>query len=80
MLLRKNEIIGKEVNKTLFSVDNLVMPLFVTEGINIKKPIKNFPGIFHLSINNILKEIDEIGKFGVSAILVFGVTCKKWER
>jgi len=77
MLLRKNEIIGKEVNKTLFSVDNLVMPLFVTEGINIKKPIKNFPGIFHLSINNILKEIDEIGKFGVSAILVFGVTCKK---
>ena len=77
MLLRKNEIIGKEVNKTLFSVDNLVMPLFVTEGINIKKPIKNFPGIFHLSINNILKEIDEIGKFGVSAILVFGVTGKK---
>ncbi|MBI5573335.1 MAG: porphobilinogen synthase [Elusimicrobia bacterium] len=59
------------------SVDNLIMPFFVVEGKNIKSPIKNFPGVFHLSIDKMLKDIDEIKKLGIPAVLLFGVTNKK---
>ena len=59
------------------TVDNLIMPFFVVEGKNIKSPIKNFPGVFHLSIDKMLKDIEEIKKLGIPAVLLFGVTNKK---
>ncbi|OGS39583.1 MAG: delta-aminolevulinic acid dehydratase [Elusimicrobia bacterium RIFOXYD2_FULL_34_30] len=77
MLLRKNETIRKMISETQLKVENLIMPFFVTEGINIKKPIKCFPKIFHLSIDNLLKEIEEIDKLNIPAILIFGVSGKK---
>ena len=59
------------------TVDNFIMPFFVVEGKNIKSPIKNFPGVFHLSIDKMLKDIEEIKKLGIPAVLLFGVTNKK---
>ncbi|MDO8735412.1 MAG: porphobilinogen synthase [Elusimicrobiota bacterium] len=77
MRLRKNETIRKMIRETQLNVDNLIMPFFVVEGKNIRKPIKNFPGVFHLSIDKMLEDVDEIKKLGIPAVLLFGVTNKK---
>ena len=80
MRLRKNETIRKMVGNTLLSANNFIMPFFVTEGKNIKMPLKNFPGVFHLSIDKILLEIAEIKRLGIPAVLLFGICKKKVPR
>lgn len=77
MRLRKNETIRRMIRETHLIVDNLIMPFFVVEGKNIKEPIKNFPGVFHFSIDKMLLEVEEIKKLGIPAVLLFGVTDKK---
>lgn len=59
------------------SVDNLIMPFFIVKGKNIKKPIKNFPGVFQVSLDNLLKEIAEVKQLEIPAVLLFGVSDKK---
>lgn len=65
------------VRDTRLNSDNFIMPFFVTEGKNIKMPLKNFPGVFHLSIDKILLEVAEIRQLGIPAVLLFGICEKK---
>ncbi|MEK7841206.1 MAG: porphobilinogen synthase, partial [Deltaproteobacteria bacterium] len=54
--LRKNEIIRKMVRETSLSLDNLILPLFVTFGRGLKKPISSMPGDYQMSVDNLAKE------------------------
>jgi len=58
--LRKNEIIRKMVRETTLSVDDLILPLFITFGKGKKIAIKSMPGHYQLSVDNLAKEIKEI--------------------
>lgn len=49
------------------------MPYFVIEGKNKKESIKSLPGIFRLSIDNLIKDVCEAKTLGIKAILLFGV-------
>lgn len=71
--LRKNEQIRKLVRETRLSIDDLIMPLFVIEGKNVKRPIPSMPGIFQLSVDTLPKEIEEISKLHIPAVLLFGI-------
>ena len=57
----------------------LVMPYFVAEGENKRQPIKSMPGISRLSVDNLLKDIEEAKRLGVKKVLLFGVVSKKDE-
>ena len=59
------------------NLKNIILPYFVTEGRDIKKPLKSMPGVYHLSIDNLLGDIEHIKKLGIKAILLFGVIQKK---
>jgi porphobilinogen synthase len=71
--LRKNEIIRKMVRETSLSVDNLILPLFVTFGKGVKKPISSMPGHYQLSVDNLAREIKEIKGLGIPAVILFGI-------
>lgn len=75
--LRQNENLQRLVRQTTLSVNNLIMPFFVREGSNIKNPISSMPGIFQLSIDNLIKEVHEVQKLGIPGILLFGIPEKK---
>ena len=75
--LRKNEAIRDLLQETHLSVKDLVVPLFVQEGIDNKVEIESMPGIFRFSIQSILKEVKEIVSLGVKAIILFGIPSKK---
>ncbi len=77
--LRRSETLRKMVRETHLSVDDLVMPLFVCPGENVKNEISTMPGNFHLSIDNLVKECLEIESLGIPAVILFGIPESKDE-
>ena len=71
--LRKNENMRRLVRNVRLSADNFVMPFFVCGGERVKKAIPSMPGVFQLSIDNLLKEVKETKKLGIPAVLLFGI-------
>ena len=77
--LRKNSNIRELVAETKLSVDDFIYPMFVMPGKNKKVAIKSMPGIYKQSIDNLIKEIKEVKKLGIKAILLFGIPQHKDE-
>ncbi len=75
--LRKNEVIRNLVKDVYISKDDLIYPIFVEEGENIKSEIPSMPGIFRYSIDRLSEELDELVKLGINSILLFGIPEKK---
>ena len=61
------------VMETTLSVDDLILPLFVTFGKGIKNEIKSMPGHYQLSVDNLTKEVKEIKSLGIPAVILFGI-------
>lgn len=77
--LRKNENFRRLIRETTLSVDNLIMPYFVVPGNGIKKEIESMPGNFHFSVDELVKEVEEIRELNIPAILLFGLPLAKDE-
>lgn len=77
--LRSNETIRALVRETNISKNDLIYPLFIVEGENIKKEIPSMPNIYNLSLDNYLLEIDDVVALGIKAILLFGIPDNKDE-
>lgn len=75
--LRRNESIRGMVRETALSVQDLILPLFVTFGKRVKKPIGSMPGHYQLSIDNLTKEVKGVKDLGIPAIILFGIPEKK---
>jgi porphobilinogen synthase len=75
--VRRNENIRRMVRETRLSVDNLIYPMFVVEGRGIRNPVASMPGIDQLSTDLLIKEIKEIAKIGIPAVMLFGIPAKK---
>lgn len=77
--LRKNSNIRRLVRETKLSVDDLIYPLFIEAGENIKKEISSMPGIYRYSLDKIDEELKEIIDLNIPAILLFGIPLEKDE-
>lgn len=75
--LRQNENLRRMIRETRLSVDNLIMPLFIVEGEDVRNPVSAMPGQYQLSIDNAIKMAAEIHREGVPAIILFGLPPKK---
>ena len=78
--LRYNKAIRDLVDDTNLSTTDLIYPIFVCEGKNIKKEIKSMPGQYQLSIDNVLKTCDELVSKNINSIILFGIPSKKDEE
>jgi len=77
--LRVSETMRSLVRETHIQVDNLVYPIFVIEGENIKNPVDSMPGIYQYSIDRLEEELIRIDEAGVKSILIFGIPKEKDE-
>ena len=59
--------------ETLLSARDFVQPYFVVEGAGIKRALKSLAGVWHFSIDELLKELARLATTGVDKILLFGV-------
>ncbi len=71
--LRYNPIVRDLVRETTLSKNDLIYPMFIAFGENIKKEIHSMPGVFQLSIENAVKECKELVTLGLKAIILFGI-------
>ena len=71
--LRKNENFRRMVRETSLSVNDLILPLFVTFGKNKKNEISSMPGQFQLSVDKLAEEAKEIHGLGIPAVILFGI-------
>jgi porphobilinogen synthase len=57
----------------------LVYPLFVIYGQDVKNPVESMPGVYQLSINNLVEEAKEVRALGIRSVLLFGIPESKDE-
>lgn len=74
---RLNPLLRDLVRETRLDLDNFIYPLFVVEGEGIRNEIASMPGVFQLSIDEILKECCELKSLGIKSILLFGIPSLK---
>ncbi len=77
--LRKTENLRKMVRENFIRKEDLIYPLFVVPGKKVKKEVPSMPGVFQMSIDNIVKECKEIEELGIPAIILFGIPEEKDE-
>ncbi|MBI5526359.1 MAG: porphobilinogen synthase [Deltaproteobacteria bacterium] len=78
--LRKTGALRAMVRETEIQTNDFIYPLFVVPGKNVKAPVKSMPGVFQLSIENIVKEAASALAVGVPAVILFGIPSHKDER
>lgn len=77
--LRQSENFRRLIRETNLSVDNLVYPLFVIWGEEIKKEISSMQGVYQFSVDQLTKEVKEVSDLGIPAVILFGIPEKKDE-
>ncbi|MBK7379512.1 MAG: porphobilinogen synthase [Ignavibacteriales bacterium] len=77
--LRYNPLVRDMVRETVLTKNDLIYPLFVVPGTKIKNPVKSMPGVFQLSIDELVKECKEVRDLGIPAIILFGIPDHKDE-
>jgi porphobilinogen synthase len=75
--LRTTPALRRLVAETRLSVDDLVAPLFVREGIDEPQPIASLPGVVQHTRESLRKEVAELAALGVPAVILFGVPLHK---
>lgn len=78
--LRYNPLVRDLVRETNLTKDDLIYPMFVIHGENIKNEISSMPGVFQFSIENLVEECKELVKLGIKAVILFGIPEHKDEQ
>ncbi|MDO8644312.1 MAG: porphobilinogen synthase, partial [bacterium] len=78
--LRSRENVRQMLRETRLSPDQLILPLFVRHGKNLCKPVSSMPGVFQLSVDQLVKEAKEVFRLGIPAVILFGLPEKKDEK
>lgn len=71
--LRLNENLRSMVRETNLSVKDLIYPLFVVAGENVREEIPSMPNCFHLSVDNAVELAKKISSLGIPSVEVFGL-------
>ncbi len=75
--LRLNPRIRDLVRETILTPNDSIFPLFVRHGQDIKKPIASMPGLFQLSLDKLVAEVDEVAALGIPGVILFGIPAHK---
>ncbi|MBD3347121.1 MAG: porphobilinogen synthase [Chitinivibrionales bacterium] len=71
--LRRNKTIRRMVRETKLSVDDLVAPLFIVPGSQVKRPISSMPEQYHFSVDTAVRECGELADLDIPAVILFGI-------
>lgn len=78
--LRRSPALRNLVRETQLSAHDFVLPLFVSEKMERRHPIASMPGVFQLSLKEIIDEAQRAQDLGLQAVLLFGIPEKKDEQ
>ncbi len=71
--LRINQNLRNLITETKLDINDFIYPLFIKPGTKIKKEISSMPGVYQMSVDEVIKECFELKKLGLYSILLFGI-------
>jgi porphobilinogen synthase len=71
--LRRSESIRALVRETRLSPDMFVLPLFVCDGEGVRREVPSMPGVYNLSVDEVVREVEGARAAGVNSVLLFGL-------
>jgi porphobilinogen synthase len=77
--LRRTAELRNLVCETRLTPDAFVYPMFVCPGEGVRKEVRSMPGVFNLSVDEAVKEAQEVRALGVPSVILFGLPDKKDE-
>jgi len=78
--LRRTAALRAMVRETRLDAANLIYPLFACPGEGVRREVRSMPGVFNLSVDELVKEAEEARRLGVSSVIVFGLPERKDEQ
>jgi porphobilinogen synthase len=78
--LRRSPALRNLVRQTQLSAHDFILPVFVSEKLEQRRPIASMPGVFQLSLKEIVDEAQRVQDLGLQAVLLFGVPEQKDEQ
>jgi len=70
---RINPVLRDLLQETHLSVNDFIYPLFARSGTGIKDEVASMPGVYQMSIDEIVKECDTLKTLGIKSIILFGI-------
>ncbi len=77
--LRRSEALRRLVCETQIGVNDLIYPIFITEGAKEKEAIDSMPGIYRFPLDLLPEEIEEIAELSIPGVILFGIPQHKDE-
>lgn len=71
--LRRTDNLRRMVRETALRPEDFIYPLFVVHGHDVRNEIGSMPGNYHLSLDHLRREADELRELGIPAVLLFGL-------
>ncbi len=71
--LRRSESLRALVRETTLEPGDLIYPLFICPGKGVRSPVGSMPGVFNLSVDEAVREAEEVAKLGIAGLLLFGL-------
>src|SRR5262245_54436107 len=75
--MRRTDALRRMVRETHLSADNLIQPLFIVPGKDIKKPVGSMPGVDQLSVDRAVAEAERAWKENIPSVILFGIPDRK---
>src|SRR5574341_14204 len=75
--LRETETFRRMVRETRLTVDDFILPFVVVHGREVRREIGSMPGTFHLSVDELVREVKETSALGIPGVLLFGLPAAK---
>src|SRR5471032_1877819 len=71
--LRRTDAMRALVRETRLSPEMFMMPLFICEGRGVRREVSSMPGVFNLSVDEAVKEVEAARGEGIRSVLLFGL-------
>ena len=75
--MRDTPMLRNLAQESRIAIDDFIYPIFVTHGRGVRNPIDPMPGMYQLSLDNLIAEIEEVVSLGIGAVLLFGIPANK---
>ena len=72
--MRRTDFSRRLLRETTLTTDDFIYPVFIIEGSGKREPVGSMPGIERLTIDELLKEAEQLHKLGIPAVALFPVT------
>lgn len=74
---RMNATLRSMVRETELSKNDLILPLFVCPGTKVRREVSSMPGVFQLSVDELVRECAQVQALGIPAVILFGIPEQK---